>query len=80
VHQGLLNTATLATRTDRGLIRSVASSFRYEKGYGDHEEADGVKIGGMTVVNCLYVPLQFVYIGLSALLLLHPLYMRLYLL
>jgi hypothetical protein len=39
----------------------LSSSFRYEKGFGDHEEADGVKICGMTAVNCWYVPLQFVY-------------------
>jgi hypothetical protein len=50
----------------------------YEKGYGDHEEAEGIPIYGMTVVICLYDELQFVYIGSSALLLLYPLYIRVY--
>jgi hypothetical protein len=48
-------------RTTWTILKTASSSFRYEKGYGDHEEAEGDKICGMTLVNCLYVPLQFVY-------------------
>jgi hypothetical protein len=32
-----------------------------EKSHGNHEEAQGIKICGMTVVNCLYDLLQSVY-------------------
>jgi hypothetical protein len=58
-----LGASAKLTNEQRGSYWSTtaSSSFRYETGYGDHEEAEGVKICGMTVVNCLYVPLQFVY-------------------
>jgi hypothetical protein len=43
------------------ILTTASSSFRYEKGYGDHEEAEGIPICGMTVVIGLYDRLQFVY-------------------
>jgi hypothetical protein len=53
--------ANLNEWTTWTILTTASSSFRYEKGYGDHEEVEGDKICGMTVVNCLYVPLQFAY-------------------
>jgi hypothetical protein len=43
------------------ILTTAFSSFKYEKGYGDHEEAEGIPIHGMTVVICLYDGLQFVF-------------------
>ena len=48
-------------RTTWIVLTTASSSFRYEKNYGDHEDAEGIKICGMTVVICLYARLQCVY-------------------